>query len=304
MMSFGSRPNPRRSLALLAVGAALGLALAGYGLFTAQGTRLSRVPPEAMALVNQRPVLRSDFMTQLQTQYSVPFSQATPEQRHQVLEDMIDEELMVQRGLEIDLPSYDPDVRAALVAGVELELYANVLAQRPTEADLRAYYESHRAKYIRDGVMQLRDLLLAPTTERGAGACLEAARAAADALRQGTPLETVMARYQLADSRKLLDSGHVDLGDVFDFAARARLDPAVFAAATRLASGEVSDPVITADGVHLVLMVKRVPPSQRPFAEVTNEVWRDVSDDAKRRVRAATLKYLRSRADIQIGQAP
>jgi len=295
-----SRANPRRALALLAVGAIGGLLLAGYGLFTAQGTRSRSVPPEAIALVNQRPILRSDFTAQVQTQYTVPFADSTPAQRHQVLEDMIDEELMVQRGLDIGLPSYDPEVRQALVAGVELELFADVLAQRPTESDLKAYYAAHRAKYVRDGVMRLRDLLVEPTAGRSAAACLDAARGASKALRNGQPLDAVMQLFTLRDSRRLMDSGHVDTGDVFDFAARARLEPAVFAAASRLQDGQVSDPVEASDGWHVVVMVKRVFPAQRPFEEVSNEVWRDLSEDAKRRVRAANLKYLRGRADILV----
>ena len=292
--------NPRRSLALLALGALAGLGIAGYGLFTARGTRLSGVPPEAIALVNQRPILRSDFVTQLQNQFTVRYADSTRAQRKRVLDDMIDEELMVQRGLDLGLPSYDPDVRSALVAGVELEIFADVLAQKPTEADLKAFYDKHRDKYVRDGVMRLRDLVAHPSPSRSAADSEAAARAAAVALRHGEPLEAVMSRYTLADSRRLLDSGHVDTGDVFDFAARARLDPAVFTAASRLASGQVSDPVATADGIHIVLMVNRVPPAQRAFAEVENEVWRDLNEDAKARVRAANLKFLHSRADIQV----
>src|SRR5271155_2950543 len=125
-------------MVLLASGALIGLAIAGYGLFTAKGTRSRSVPPEAIALVNQRQILRSDFMTQTQTEFTSPFAQTSHEQREKVLEDMINEELMVQRGLEIDLPSYDPDVRNALLAGVELEVTADVLAQQPTTAELRA----------------------------------------------------------------------------------------------------------------------------------------------------------------------
>ncbi len=49
-----------------------------------------------------------------------------------------------------------------------------------------------------------------------------------------------------------------------------------------------------------VLMVKRVPPVPRSFAEVSNEVWRDVTEDAKRKVRNSNLRYLRSKADIQV----
>jgi len=295
-----ARPDPHRSLLLLAIGAVSGLALAGYGLFTAKGTRTHVVPPEAIALVNQRPILRSDFMTQVQTQFSVRFADSTAAQRGRVLEDMIAEELMVQRGLEVDLPSFDPDVRQALVAGVELQLFADVLAQRPTDAELRAYYEQHRAKYVRDGIMRLRDLKLPPSPARPGRADPETARQAVAALRRGAPLEQVMAQYGLADSRRLLDSGHVDLGDVFDFAARARLEPPVFAAAAGLGAGQISDPVSASDGVHVIVMLARTFPAQRGFEEVSNEVWRDLGEEAKSRVREANLKYLRSKADIQL----
>ncbi len=295
-----TRIHTRRSLVLLAIGALTGIALAGYGLFTAKGTRVHGVPPEAIALVNQRPILRSDFITQVVTQYSVRYADTTPAQRHAVLEDMIDEEMMMQRGLEVDLPGFDPDVRVALVAGVELQLFADVLAQKPSDAELQAYYDAHRANYVRDGVMRLRDLVAAVTPQRPRADAQRDAAAAGAALRQGAVLEQVLTQFNLADSRRLLDSGHVDLGDVFDFAARARLDPAVFAAARALGTGQVSDPVVTGDGVHVVVMIKRVPPAQRSFADAGNEVWRDVTEDAKRKVRENNLKYLRSKADIQV----
>ena len=55
-----------------------------------------------------------------------------------------------------------------------------------------------------------------------------------------------------------------------------------------------------ADGVHLVVMVRRMSPVQRAFADVSNEVWREVTEEAKRKVRRNNLKYLRSKADIQV----
>ncbi|MGC1458969.1 MAG: peptidyl-prolyl cis-trans isomerase [Steroidobacteraceae bacterium] len=295
-----TRVNTRRSLVLLAIGAITGIAIAGYGLFTAKGTRVHGVPPEAIALVNQRPILRSDFITQVQTQYSVPFAQTTPAERRKVLDDMIDEEMMVQRGQEVDLPSFDPEVRSALVAGVELQLFADVLAQKPTDAQLQAYYDAHRAKYIRDGEMQVRDLVAAVTAQRPLGDARRDVVGAVMALRQGAALDAVMAQFNLSDSRRLMDSGHIDTGNVFDFAARARLDPAVFAAASVLATGQISDPVVAADGVHVVVMGTRKPPAQRSFLEVSSEVWRDVTDDAKHTVSTNNLRYLRSKNDIQV----
>ena len=54
----------RRSTLMMAGGAILGLVIAGYGLFTAKGTVVHRVPPEDAALVNQRPILMSDLIAQ------------------------------------------------------------------------------------------------------------------------------------------------------------------------------------------------------------------------------------------------
>src|SRR5579884_2850162 len=105
--------NPRRSLILYAIGAILGLTIAGFGLFTAAGTKISGVPAEDVALINGRHILRSDFITQTQIETAMPFDQTTKEQRMKVLGEMVDEELLVQRGLEVDLAASDPDVRMA-----------------------------------------------------------------------------------------------------------------------------------------------------------------------------------------------
>src|SRR5260370_21713473 len=205
-------------MTLLASGALLGLVIAGYGLFTARGTRSQAVPPEAVALVNQRRILRSDFMTQTQIQFVLPFAETSREQRRTVLEDMINEELMVQRGLEIDLPSYDPDVRNALVAGVELEVTADVLSQQPTPEELRASYEHHKDKYSTEGVMQLRDLLVKTDASRTAAAAHAAALAAAAALRRGQTLDAVIKKFHLVDSVRFIDPGHAATAEVFRFA--------------------------------------------------------------------------------------
>jgi parvulin-like peptidyl-prolyl isomerase len=298
-----SQTNTRRSLALLALGAIVGLALAGYGLFTAKGTATRAIPPEAIATVNGRLILRTDFVTQLQTQFGIPFKESTHEQRQRVLDDMIAEELMVQRGLDADLASYDPEVRQALVNGVELQIFADVLAQQPSEEQLKAYYAKHRQKYVRDGTMQLRDLIVPAGAEQSGAQPTQIAPQAVELLRRGTALDAVMKQYGLQDSRKLLDSGHIDTGDVFDFSARARLDPNVFAAAAKLSAGQTSDPVLAAGGVHVVVMIKREPPRQRELAEVSNEVWADLKKDAQQQVRTANLRYLRSKADIKTAGA-
>jgi parvulin-like peptidyl-prolyl isomerase len=293
-----SKPHGRRSMVLLALGALLGLAIAGYGLFTAKGTRSRSVPPEDLALVNNRPILRSDFMTQVQTEFATPFAESLPEQRAKVLKDMVAEELQVQRGLEIDLPSFDPDVRNALVAGVQLEVMADVMAQQPTDQELRAYYEAHKDRYVGEGVLRLRDLVAKSGAAATAEQAMANAQQALTALRAGMPVEQAVQRYRLEDSGALMAAGHVDTGEIFEFAARAKLAKEVYAAAATLQGGQVSEPIRQNDGTHVVVMLEHRMPVREDYAAAADQVWTDYKNEAQARVREANVRYLRSRADI------
>src|ERR1700721_157907 len=171
------RPEPddmssRRSFVLMSGGALVGLLMAGYSLFTARGTSTLIVPPEDVALVNQQPISRSDYLQQLQTLYGVDLPHATAAQRRKVLDDMIREELFVQRGRELVVASADPDVRAAMVNAVELEIAADAVTAQPSEAQLRASYAMHRARYASEGIMTVRDYVF---PAGGSAAAAEAA---------------------------------------------------------------------------------------------------------------------------------
>lgn len=296
-----SKVSVRRSIALLALGAITGLGIAGYGLFTAKGTSTNRLPPEDMALVNQKPIYRSDFLIQSQTQYGVPFAQVSKEERRRVLDDMINEELIVQRGIEVDLPGYDPDVRAALVNGVELQMYADVLAQQPTDAQLRAFYDQHRGNYAGIGVMRLRDLALNVLPEETDIERTQRAAAVVAALRHGAHVDgAFLQKYALRDSGALMQSGQPDLGDIFDFAAQANLAPKVYEATKSLQAGQVSDPISGTDGIHIVVMTARKVAQTPGFEEVRARVWTDMKRQAQEKIKNATYQYLRSKADILV----
>ncbi|MGE0116165.1 MAG: peptidylprolyl isomerase [Steroidobacteraceae bacterium] len=298
-----SAASNRRAFTLLGIGALLGLAIAGYGLFTAAGTATKTVPPEYIALVNQRPIYRSDYLAQLQTTYTVSYENATPEQKRKVLDDMIDEELMVQRGLEVDLPSYDPSVRSALVAGVELQMFADVLASQPSEEELHAWYDQHRDQYSSIGIMQLRDLVLSPRSNEDETAFKQRVQAAITALRAGRNIDSVMQQYQLRDSLHLQQGGKADLGEVFEFAAEAKLPPAVFAATRKLPADAVSEPIVVeGEGTHIVVMGKRRQSEPLDFATVRSRVWGDIKNAQQEKVRSSTLSYLRNKSTILTAQ--
>jgi hypothetical protein len=295
-----AEPGARRSLVLLAVGAVVGLGIAGFGLFTAKGTGTHTVPPEDAALVNQQPILISDFTTQLQNEFGIPIAKATEAQRKKVLNDMINEELMVQRGLEMNLPGSDPDVRTAIVAGVELQNSANVIAKKPTDAEMQAYYNAHKDRYRTQGVLTLRDLYLAP----GPGLTPDQAKATmakvSQELRGGATPDAEIKKYSLKEAHKVN-------GEELDFAAKIHLGDTLYAAVRDSKAGDITDPVADKDGtIHVMAVGKRIPSVQLSLADASNQVFTDFKKDAQDKVQADNIKFLKDKAEIllQKGYVP
>lgn len=294
-----NKASNRRSFLLLGLGAIIGLGIAGYGLFTASGTTTNSLPPEYVALVNQRPIYRSDYLIQLQSNFATTLQDATAEQKQKVLDDMINEELLVQRALDSDLASYDPDVRNAMVSGIELQMYADVMAKEPTEEELRSWYEKNRDSYSSLGVFRMRDLVASMDSKETTDAFNQRCAAAVAALRRGVAIDTVMHDYQLRDSLRLQQGGKADLDDVFEFAAEANLDPAVFKVAKALEEGSVSDPIANlSDGTHIVVMHERRLAKAQAFEAVRSRVWTDLKRAEQEKVRTSTLTYLRNKSEI------
>ncbi len=233
-----SQISNARSFVLMACGVLLGLLLAGYSLFTVRSASTLIVPAEDVALVNQQPVSRADFVALLQTLYGVDLSHATQQQRHKVLDDMIREELFVQRGKELDVASTDPDVRSALVNAVELEIAENAITAQPSEAALRQFYAAHHDRYVSEGIMRVRDWVFPP-------ASLAELPQAPEALKSALRDPQVLARFSGRDSGKTK-------GDEFYFAAKIHLGDQLFAAARDLADGAISAPIRMADGIHVL----------------------------------------------------
>ncbi len=275
------QPSARRSLILCALGAVIGLTIAGFGLFTAKGTRTSAVPAEDVALVNGVPILRSDYIQQLRALYDVPLSGATPAQRRKTLDDMVREELVVQRGVELGLQSDTIEVRDALAGAVEAQTAADATMAQPGEAELRAYYAAHRDQFADEGLMALADYRLPP----GATAAT---------------IADAVAALQAGRTDAVPRSGAMTDGDEYYFAAKLHLGDRLFAVARGLKPGEVSPPMALPDGTHIVVMAKNIPPQAPPFEAVRDKVLAAAITSQARLLTAANARFLRKRADIQV----
>jgi hypothetical protein len=265
-----TRVSSVRSFALMASGALIGLLLAGYSLFTARSASTLSVPAEDVALVNQQPISRSDFLILLQTLYGVDFSHSTREQRQKALNDMIREELFVQRGKELDLVSSDPDARSALVNAVELEISENAITAQPSDAALREFYARHQDRYISEGSMEVQDW--------------------------------VFPAGEVPDTASRLhahDSGRVR-GEEFYFAAKIHLGDELFALARELPDGAASQPVSLSDGVHVLYMGKNKRPVPFGFIRARPQVLSDYRNQAIDQLKTGDEAFLRRRANVRI----
>ena len=199
---------------------------------------------------------------------------------------MIREELFVQRGKELDVASTDPDVRDALVNAVELEMAENAITSQPSEAALRQFYETHRDRYVSEGIMRVRDLLF-PVS------------ALAELPSEPRAIKPVIADAQALARLGGRDSGKTR-GDEFYFAAKIHLGAPLFAAARDLADGTVSKPIRLADEIHVLDMLANKHPVPFEFNAARAQVLSDYRNEAIDKLKSSGEAFLRKRANLLI----
>ena len=271
-----------RATLLYAVGVVGGLILGGIGLFNARGTTTNTVPPEDLALVNQVPILRSDFINQLESETGQKFDEASREEKLRVLDEMLREELLVQRGLELNFAETDQASRNALVSSVEQQAIAEVTTSQPTEEQLHKQYETHRERYSTEGTLTVRNLLVLESLDKDDAK--DRATAASAALRSGM---LVLGRYFDED---------------FYFAAKIHLGDKIYAQVVNLNPGDVTDPILVDDGYHVVQMMKNTRPVPLSFERARSQVLTDFKNSEQARLMNNTVSFLRNRSKILIAK--
>ena len=271
-----SAPDPdRRARALLVIGAGLGIALAAVSI-----VRSGRAPapdfPDAVAVVNGQPVTRETFARLVaavaEERKNVTLDAAT---RRRLLERMIDEELLLQRGVELDLHRFEPTARRVIVSALIASVTADAELAEPDEATLRAFHAENAERFQRPGRITL-DAAFVSTRERPDAVALRVAREIVRRVRDGEPFADV--RAALADPPVApLPEGPVALDTV-----RQYLGPTVAKTAARLAVGELSTPTRASPGYFVVRVRDRSPAETAPFGELRPQV---------------RAEYLRSRGD-------
>ena len=277
-------PSARRSAFVLAAGSLLASGRSpGHAL-----------PPDTVARVNGVPIRAEDYRRALDAVAGDRRDDPDAAMRRHVLDRMIDEELLVQRGLDAR-PRARGSARPPR-AGRRRRHRSRDRGHggEPTADDLRALYETERGFFARGGRLQVRQVFVAATTPDAE----RRARDAAARLRAGGDPASV--RQALGDPEPApVPDTMLTLAKLSEY-----VGPTAARTALALAPGAVSDPVRSSAGFHVLLLVQRDEETVPPLADIEDEVreeWRRRSGEHALR---AQLDDLRSRASVEVTAEP
>jgi parvulin-like peptidyl-prolyl isomerase len=263
----------------------LGAVLAAVGALAPSSARLS---DGVIARVNGKAITEQELTLALARLGHGTAS--SPQQRREVLNYLIDQELLVQRGVAIGLLQSDHTVRKAVAMTVIDNIVADVLTKGPSIEELRAFYDSHAAVFTVPARVRVQHLFC--RVHHDLAAARVRAEQAAAALRRDENFADVRQRYG-DEPLMTLPEALVPVPVV-----QRQLGPTLTDALLTLREGEVSLPVQSATGYHVFRVVAREPEHVRPYETVTTEVKAEFIRRQRDQALQEQLDRLRSQATI------
>ena len=260
-----SGASDRRARRLLASGIVAGIGLAAVGLVRS-GPVGGGLPAGAVAVVNGE-VLSEESYRRLEAAV-VAERRGRPleaEQRQRILDRLVEEELLLQRGISLGLARHEPTARRAIVSAVVAAVAADAETVDPDEATLRRFHQEEAQRFQRPGRVVV-DAILVSTSVRPESEAFRRAAEVAKRLRAGE--EPGEVERALGDSQTApLPGGPVALETV-----RQYLGPSAAQALATLEPGAVSDPVRGSVGYTVLRLRERQGGETAPFEEVRDQV--------------------------------
>ena len=263
----------RRTRLLLAAGAALGLGTALWGALGEPG--LGRPAGDAVATVGGVEISRADYQRALGALAADKRTPLTAADARRALDRLIDEELLVQRGLELGLGTGDLAVRKALVDAMIQFAAAEAAGRTPDETELREFYAG-RPEVARSAPQLRVRAVSFPSRDPAQVEAMRAALRAGqgfDAAAAGAGAEPLVVPDVLLPAGKLADYA----------------GPTVRDAALSLKPGEVAGPIDVAGVPTFVFLLDERPGETPPFEAVRDLVAEEWS---RRQAEAALEHYL------------
>jgi len=289
-------PVDGRARVLFALGAAVGLVCAAGSLIVPGGGAGFALPPDAVALVNGETVRMQEYERALAALENDRRGEIGEAERRRVLDRLIEEELLIQRGLELGLVRHDRRLRGDLVSTLIQAVVSEAGMTEPTQAEIESFYRENFDYFTQPGRMRTRQILVRVGGSRSAEEALERGQEIAQRLRTGESFEAV--RNALGDPEIVpLPDGLLPLTKLREY-----LGPTAARTLLSLEEGAVGDPVRTAGGFRVLQALEREPARTPPLAEIRSQVRAEHRRRVGDRALRVYLDELRERAEIQLAE--
>lgn len=284
---MAARQGLPRATWLLLAGAGLGLAGA---MWSALGVGSAVASYEgAIAVVDGTPIARSVFDSAIEGLASAKRTPLTEAEKREALERIIDEELLLQRALELGLGESDPQSRKALVNAMLQFSIADASRRTPSDAQLKAFYAERPRLIAPQPLLSVRGVSFSALNEAQA----RAFKAALDA---GTDFDAAVKKT--GAEGLLLPGGPVVPSKIAEYAGASVRD-----AALSLQPGQSIGPLAIANRLVFLHLVARTETPAPPLDAVRDIVLEEWQKRETEKAFAAYVEGLRRKARISYDAA-
>jgi hypothetical protein len=269
------------------------MAVAAAGVFGPSGRDDRGLPEDVIARVNGEAIYRTELETALEMLARDKRNPLGDDDRAHVLDRLIEEELLVQRGLAVGLVESDRTVRKNIVTAMIDSIVMESRSETGTDDDLRSFYEGNREYFLRPDALRVRQILFREGSDRGDPSAR--AKEASAAIGEGMSTSDASRRYGDAPVHPVPDVA------LPPSALREYLGPTAVAALQSLEPGEVSPPLPSPYGRQIIEVVERRRNAAPPFEEIRDQVAAVYRQRRAGEALRAYLDRLRDEAHVELG---
>lgn len=161
-----------------------------------------------------------------------------------------------------------------------------------SEVELQRYYIQHQSRFMLPEEYRISQILIIPRSSEDREQARSKAAAVYGELKRGADFADLALRRS--------DGPEATKGGNLGFVRQGELLPPIERAIVALETGQLTEPIETPLGLHIIRLEEKTPPQFRPFAEVKNEiqglVYRQKSED----VYQVWLRELKNKAYIEV----
>jgi parvulin-like peptidyl-prolyl isomerase len=279
----------KRARLWLFVAALGGAVVAATGTLDRRPYDPNRLPETIVARVNGKDIPLDIYGTAVNALAADKRNELTNQDRLYLLKRIIDEELLIQRGIKMGFVESDPTVRKAISAAMIESIVTEASTVKPTTVELEDFYEENKAFFMQPGRLWVRQIYFSSSA---AANPYGRAQQAVEAIRSGMSFEEAKTKFGDEPILKIPD------GLLPPQKLREYIGPTLTEVATAMQPGDISNPLASGDSYRVLQLVDLQKEEARDLEVIRPQVEVEFRRRAGDQALRSYLDNLHNDADI------